>query len=163
MTKQYTSTSTSTLPQFNTTHLAWEPLRKNLFEITFNFNDISDEESELLTEQLISVKKNKIRFNINLDEQDNIIPLNIINKIIGKKGNVEINLHHKDGTIHNRIYIKGFQFSKICKDFFDLSYEEEQLNDLKVKFVYDSYKIVGNKNIDMFTLNKKIKKLKCTT
>ena len=129
----------------------------------FNFKDISKEENELLSGQLISIKKDKIKFNINLDDKGDIIPLNIINKIIGKRSDVEINLHYKNGTIHNRIYINGFQIAYICKHFFDFSYVKEDLIAMKVKFVYDSYKIVRKNDINMFTLNKKIKKIKCTS
>jgi len=115
-----------------------EPVLKNNFEVDFHFEDLTEEDNKLLSEQIIKIKKNKMFFNLNLVE-GKIQPRDIIDK--SKRGIVKISLMNRANKVIFQKNYKGFQFVKLLNLTSNLDYTKIKSLIFKVKFIWDSYEI----------------------
>jgi len=127
-------------------------VNKNLFEVDFEFDDLSKNEKNILKETIIKINENSFSFDLFLVDKL-IQPLDILVKLYTNKitGDVRINMHDKDGVIFGTILFKTLKIMKI-NNLIDFDYEsigsyKETKKDINVEVIYDDI-LYSNNNID---------------
>lgn len=135
-----------------------EDYYKNLFEVDFEFDELSKIEKSILKETIKKIDENTLEFNLSLVE--NVIqPLNILVRLFKNKttGDVAIKTHDKEGTINSIILFKTVKIMKI-NDFIDFDYNADTNmgygsgKNIKVDIIYDDILYSSdNKEFDKLT------------
>ena len=113
-----------------------EPIYKSLF----NFNCIGSD-YENLNKKCFKITKKYFYFNVNENEGE-IIPLNLINKLIENTTilNIAIELRNKEDNIIQILYLEDTFLLKI-KNILDFDYQSNDIMKIKVKYKYKNMKI----------------------
>jgi len=117
-------------------------IHKNLFEVEFEFNELSEKEKNILTNLVTKVTEDYFEFN--LQSINNIVqPLDILIGLKNNKttGDVTIKMHNKEGEVLAEFKFKTFKVIEI-NNLIDFDLSEEEFNKssektLRIKFIYD--------------------------
>jgi hypothetical protein len=117
-------------------------IHKNLFEVEFDFNELSEKEKNILTDLVTKVTGEYLEFN--LQSVNNIVqPLDILIRLKNNKvtGDVTIKMHNKESEVLAEFKFKKFKVTEI-NDLIDFDFSEETINKtstktLTIRFNYD--------------------------
>lgn len=143
----------ASLPHFSlpTSYANIEPVY-NLCEV-----DLGTQEFSEIEHSITKVERNSIYFNMNIDYNGSIEVLDFVRQSLKSKEVFDIGefkFLNKDGCIIYRIVIENFRFTKIV-NLLDFDYNSNNVKELQVKFKYDTYELVYEKDY-----NKYIRRLK---
>ena len=118
-----------------------ENINKNLFEVDFQFAELSKTDKEILKNCILKINEDIMEFEL-LSIDKIIQPLDILIKLRSEKnsGDVKINMHDKDGRVLGILIFKTLKFTEI-NNLIDFDFEADGYKDNKknitTNFTYD--------------------------
>jgi len=140
------------LPFFNSSlKNHYEPIFKNLYEANFISDEISNDESIMLSDNILSIEHDEIVFN-------STYPMN---KILYKLNNFDliIKLFNKNGRIHSIYEYKKCNIINKEFSFLDFSYSTTGVSEISIKFKFYDFKPYFHDGLDKYYRIKKLKNI----
>ena len=125
-----------------------EPIYISMFEINILSDQLSEKQTELLTEHFISIKKNNIKLNGDIDS------LIILKKL--KKFNFSVKVFDKTGKVKMILYYINAEFDNFEYDILNFSYDSDDLYHIELSFKFKDMKIFEEKQFTRYIKFKNI-------
>jgi len=147
----------ASLPHFSLPFSAYSSLDPvyNLCEV-----DLGTQEFSEIEHSITKVEKNSIYFNMNVDSDGYIEVLDFVRQSLKSKEVFDIGefkFLNKSGDVIYRIVIENFRFTKIV-NLLDFDYSDD-VKQLQVKFKYDIYELVYEKDYKKYIRRLKLKSI----
>ncbi|MCK9574680.1 MAG: hypothetical protein WC979_00165 [Candidatus Pacearchaeota archaeon] len=114
---------------------------KNLFEVEFITDELTEEQKSLLGKQVIAIEKHSVVFNLNIIDNlagFDVFPLNLLLNIINKKTVFDIVIKFKNRT-GDSISVMGYHKVSISRtDFFENDFAYDIPNNFGIKYQEDT-------------------------
>lgn len=116
-------------------YMNMEPIYKSLIEFTIESEYLDNSELDFLNNNIISLEKNVLSFNINED----LTTYNILSRIIRNKTsfNFTIKRYNRQGDIILIIELLNLKFNSFSEDIYDFNYASQDLIKMSVNIVYE--------------------------
>jgi len=134
-------------------NLLKENINKNLFEVDFEFDELTNIEKQLLKDYINRLDENTMEFEL-VSVEKVVQPLDILIKLKNNKitGNVKINMIDKEGNVIGIVIFKTLKITEI-KNLIDFDFNKSDKNDkLVANFTYDDI-LYSNDGKDFEKLN----------
>jgi hypothetical protein len=108
-----------------------ENINKNLFEVDFDFTELSKTEKEILKNCILKINEEIMEFEL-LSIDKVIQPLDILIRLKNEKisGEVKIKMHDKDGRVLGVLIFKTLKFTEI-NNLIDFNFEVDGYKDTR--------------------------------
>lgn len=119
-----------------------ESINKKLFEVDFDYKELSKTEKEILKNCILKINENLMEFEL-LSIDKVVQPLDILIRLKNEKstGDVTIKMHDKSETVLGIFIFKTLKFTEINNlidfDFEADTYDKESNKNLTIHFTYD--------------------------
>jgi hypothetical protein len=130
------------LPHYPSAKGFIEPIYMKLFEINILSDQLSEKQTELLTENFQSINKNILTINGDLDS------LIILKKI--KRFDFSVKVFDKSGKVNMILYYIDVQFDNFEYDILNFSYESDDLYRIELSFKFQDMKIFEEKQFERY-------------
>lgn len=123
-----------------------EPLFDNQFEAVFPV------ENEVLSNQVKSISQGSITFELNVDEQNRVIPLKeVIALTKVPNSQLRINMFDKNGDVHLTIVYYNVNFHVHIEQLMYHDYQSVGIKELTVFFGSSHYQILDENKVEIYT------------